>query len=233
MRKLAMIALVALAPGAALAQGMVNGAELGFAWSGFLANDVRAANNLALQGALEYGFTPKFAAQLDVAQHHYTYSNDEGVTATLHAIGHLGEATALGGFLGHEWVDGDHFEHYGLEAKHEFGLTTVEGYTAWVADENTDASIVGLSGRYAMSDALALGGRFETINTKDGIDTSALDATLSYAMPRGVTLDGSLGLIDGNEMDTEVTFGLGIRTTLGGNGVTFARRGVQELIPGN
>ena len=233
MRKLAMIAVVALAPGATLAQGTVNGAELGFAWSGFLANDVRAANNLSLQGALEYGFTPTFAAQLDLAQHHYTYSNDEGGNVTLHAIGHVGQATALGGFLGHEWIDGDHLEHYGLEAKHEFGLIGVEGYTAWIENDTTDASIIGLSGSYAMTDALSLGGRFETIDTEGGTDTTALDATLAYAMPRGVTLDGSVGLIDGNKMDTEVTFGFGIRTTLGGNGVTFGRRGVQELIPGN
>ncbi len=232
MRKFVTIALLSLTPASALAEGAVNGAELGFAWSGFLPSDTRAANNLALHGALDYGFTPNLAAQLDLAQHHYTYTNDEGGNVTLHAIGHVGQATALGAFLGHEWIDGDHLEHYGLEAKHEFGLIGVEGYTAWVENDTTDASIIGLSGSYAMSEALSFGGRFETIDTEGGTDTTALDATVAYAMPHGVTLDGSLGLIDGNKMDTEVTFGLGIRTTLGGNGVTFGRRGVQELIPG-
>ncbi|WP_444459977.1 hypothetical protein [Rhodobacter capsulatus] len=234
MHKIVPLALVAaLLPVAALAEGSVRGAELGFTWSGLAEGQQRHKNNLALEGAVEYGFTPGFAAQLDVAQHHFTNSNDEATNVTLHAIGHVNDGFAVGGFLGHEWVGGNHMEHYGLEATHDFGLLTVEGNATLLKNDGNDATILGLDGRYALTDALSLGGRVKTVNADHGSDTTAFDATLGYAMPSGVKIDGSLGLVDGNQSDRELTVGLGVKLLMGGNGVTFGKRGLSQSIIGN
>lgn len=234
MHKIVPLALVAaLLPVTALAEGSVRGAEIGFSWSGLLEGQQRHKNNLALEGALEYGITPGFAVQADVAQHHFTDSNKEATNVTLHGIGHVNDRFAVGGFLGHEWVGGNHMEHYGLEAKHEFGLLTLEGNATLLKNDGNDATILGLDGRYAMSDALSLGGRLKTVDADHGSDTTAIDATLGYAMSSGVKIDGSLGLVDGNRSDRELTMGLGVKLLMGGNGVTFGKRGLSQAIIGN
>lgn len=233
MQKIVPLALVAaLLPATVLAEGSVRGAELGFTWSGLIEGQERHKNNIALEGAVEYGFTPGFSAQLDVAQHHFTNSDKEATNVTLHAIGHVNDGFAVGGFLGHEWVGGNHMEHYGLEATRDFGLLTVEGNATLLKNDGNDATIFGLDGRYAMSDALSLGGRLKTVDADHGADTQALDATIGYAMPSGVKIDGSLGLVDGNRMDRELTVGLGVKLLMGGNGVTFGKRGLSQAIIG-
>lgn len=234
MQKIVPLALVAaLLPATVLAEGSVRGAELGFTWSGLIEGQERHKNNIALEGAVEYGFTPGFSAQLDVAQHHFTNSDKEATNVTLHAIGHVNDGFAVGGFLGHEWVGGNHMEHYGLEATRDFGLLTLEGNATLLKNDGNDATIFGLDGRYAMSDALSLGARLETVDADHGADTQALDATIGYAMPSGVKIDGSLGLVDGNRMDRELTVGLGLKLLMGGNGVTFGKRGLSQAIIGD
>ena len=234
MQKIVPLALVAaLLPATVLAEGSVRGAELGFTWSGLIEGQERHKNNIALEGAVDYGFTPGFSAQLDVAQHHFTNSDKEATNVTLHAIGHVNDGFAVGGFLGHEWVGGNHMEHYGLEATRDFGLLTVEGNATLLKNDGNDATIFGLDGRYAMSDALSLGGRLKTVDADHGPDTQALDATIGYAMPSGVKIDGSLGLVDGNRMDRELTVGLGVKLLMGGNGVTFGKRGLSQAIIGD
>ena len=236
MQKIVPLALiVALFPVTVLAEGSVRGAELGFTWSGLVEGQERHKNNLALEGGVEYGFTPGFSAQLDVAQHHFTNSNKEATNVTLHAIGHVNDGFAVGGFLGHEWVRGNHMEHYGLEATHDFGLLTVEGNATLLKNDGNDATILGLDGRYALSDALSLGARIENVNAYSAAkpDTTAIDATIGYAMPSGVRIDGSLGVVDGNQMHRELTVGLGVKLLMGGNGVTFGKRGLSQAIIGD
>lgn len=236
MQKIIPMALIAaLLPVTAMAEGSVRGAELGFAWSGLIEGQQKHKNNLALEGAVEYGFTPGFSAQLDVAQRHFTNSNDEGSTFTLHGIGHVNDGFAVGGFLGHEWIGGNHMEHYGLEATHDFGQVTVEGEASLLKNDGDDATILGLDGSYAMNDALSVGARFQNVNaySHDSSDTTAIDATIGYAMPSGVKIDGSLGVVDGNQSDREMTIGLGVKMQMGGNGVTFGKRGLAQAIVGN
>jgi len=236
MQKVLWIALAAaLVPATAIAEGSVRGAELGFSWSGLAEGHERHKNNLALEGALEYGFTPGFSAQLDLAQRHFTNTDHEASSFTLHGIGHVNDSFAVGGFIGHEWIGGNHMEHYGLEATHDFGRVTIEGEASLLKNDGNDASILGLDGSYAMTDALSVGARFENVNAyrASGSDTTALDATVGYALPSGVKIDGSIGLVDGNRSDREITLGLGVKMQMGGNGVTFGQRGLAQAIKGN
>lgn len=233
MQKLIIMAVVAaLAPVAALAEGSVTGAELGFNYSSFAEADARDTNKATLSGSLEYAFTNTFAMQADVAQNFYGLSNWNGSVVTLHTLAHLGESFALGGYFGHEWIDGNHVEHYGLEAKQTFGVISVEGELGKIVDGNSDATSMGLSGSYALTDQLSLGGGLRNVDDS-GDDYSRVDATAAYTMASGLQLNGGLGIVDKEGDDAETTFGFGVKKTFGGSdGTTFGSRGLQSLLPG-
>lgn len=228
---LTLAAVAALMPCAALAEGMVNGAEVGLSYSSLADGGARDAHKTALDGALEYGFSPNFAAELDVSQSYFGDDDLDGTALTGHAIYHGNGGLALGAYAGHEWIDDDGAAHYGVEAAKDFGQMTVQGQFGKIDAGAQLITSYELGAQTALNDQLTLGASYQGLEMRSR-DLVRADATLDYALPSGVKLSGSLGVMDGDGMDAEATFGLGVHATFGGKGATFGQRGLLAFMPG-
>ncbi|MFD2175314.1 outer membrane beta-barrel protein [Rhodobacter lacus] len=229
----ALACALVLAPLTASAEGIVTGAEVGLAYSSLADAGARGTHKTTLEGALEYGVTPRFGVQLDLAQSYFGAADISGTAFTTHGIFHADGGLSLGGYLGHEWVDGDDATHYGAEARKSFGTTTVSGQFGKIDTGNRMVTSYGVGADMMLSDQLTLGASYQALDTSTN-DMMRADARLGYALPSGVQISGSIGLMDGDGMDTEATFGLGIHTSFGsGRGVSFDRRGLMAFLPGS
>ncbi|SOC08231.1 porin family protein [Rhodobacter maris] len=224
---------LALLPMGASAEGVVTGAEVGLDYSSLADAGARGTHKTTLEGALEYGLTPRVGLQFDLAQSYFGAANVSGTAFTTHAIFHADGGLSLGGYLGHEWVDGDDASHYGAELRKSFGNTTVSGDFGKIDTGTRMVTSYGFGADMMMNDQLTLGASYQALDTSTN-DMMRADARLSYALPSGVEISGSLGLMDGDGMNTEATFGLGIHTSFGsGRGVSFDRRGLMAFLPGS
>ncbi|MFC3061363.1 hypothetical protein [Paenirhodobacter populi] len=225
-------ALCATAALPGMAQAEITSAEIGLDYSTFGDADARDAHKATLGGALEFAITPQFAFQGDLAQRYYGFANWKGTTFTGHGIFHAGPDTAIGGFVGKDWLSHDNGgEFYGFEARQSLGPIAVEGYGLYFDGEKEDGYGVGLRGDYQLTNQLTVGGRFDTLNTDMGMPR--LSATTSYEFAPGYAVNGELGYADPKNSDKEVFLTLGVKATFGpGQGVTFGGRGLQEILPG-
>ena len=219
----------------------VTGAELSLGYSGLADGGARDINKMTLGAGLEFALSPQVSVQGDLTKTWYGVMDGSGESYAAHGIYHLPSGVALGGFVGHDKIDGEGIDFYGLEAGGTFGAVDVEGALSWIdgsgrSGTGSDGFGFSLSGDYAIAPQLAVGGKFATI-TADSGDAWRLSGTGAYQILPGLQAQGEVGLYDGDGMDTETFVGFGVKATFGGDaitrsGTTFGKRGLQEFLPG-
>lgn len=228
---LAALGVAFLAPVAASAE--VTGASIGFDYSTFAKSGDWNRHKATLGGSLEYAITPNFSIQGDIAQRYYGVASWQGTTGTAHAIYHMMDGTAVGGYYGHDWMKGKDVNYYGVEASKQIDRVTYEGYLGYIGNNSALSGMnIGLSGKYAVTEKFDLGASFAAVDNDQ--DFTRLGATAGYKFDQGFMVTGELGIEDQARQDKEAYIGIGLKATFGGNnGTTFGGRGIQDLWPGN
>lgn len=190
----------------------------------------------SLQGALEMGFTPRFGMQVDLGLNAFSGIGKTATTATLHGIYHLTEKTSLGLFYDQDHLSGENVGFYGFEAGQNAANFDGEAFVAVGEDGGISTRLIGVSGRYTLSDTFGLGGSLQRANLEDGVAITRLgvkaDMELGQAAGAFVELGTLSGGLDGAS-GSETFVGIGANFKFGaGHGVTFGKRGVFELLPG-
>jgi hypothetical protein len=191
----------------------------------------------ALDGAVEFGITREFAIQADLGFHALNATDENATTYALHAIYHGDETSSYGLFYGNDDVFGGNLDYYGIEYGHESGPLGFETFLARGEEQDVSATEFGISGRYAVSDQLGLGARYDTMNFEGGLDASVVGLTADYAVVPGLQLTGELGSakldLDGVGSGSETYAKLGVTFKFGAErGATFGKRGLVNLLPG-
>lgn len=213
------------------AQAEILGAEVGFEHSTYLDATARDMHKSTLGGALDYALGSNVSVQADLSQRYYGLADWDGTTFGLHGIWHTGTGAAVGAFVGKDWLDNETMEFYGLEGAMRIGALDYEAFGTIADGEDRKSYMLGLRGEYAVNDQLSLGGHLATLNADE--DLVRLGATAKYEFLPGYLADAELGLADPDNSDKEVFLSVGIKAVFGpGKGVTFGRRGLQEILPG-
>jgi len=191
-------------------------------------------NSFSVDGAVELGFSPNFAAQLDLGYYNFGAIDDNGTTVALHGIYHLNDETSLGAFYGQDELDGDS-DFYGIEAVYETGKFEVEGYIGSTDNEGEDAGILGLYGAYGLTERLDVTGGYQIADLDDG-SLDRIEVGLKFKPVDEAVLSVSFGSAEVEafgESGSESFFSIGVEFPLGANkGATFGRRGILQLLPG-
>lgn len=233
MQKIILAAICAAVAMPHIATAEITGAEVGLDYSGLISSGKGDTNKSTLGGSVEYGITPQFSLQGDLDQRYYGAGSWKGNTGTVHAIYHTYDGSAIGAFVGRDWMRGPDSNFYGVEGLKNFGDVRVEGFAGYVSgsDENKGGTY-GMTAKYDLGNNWDVGGKFAMVDNDNNI--RRLSATTTYAFPAGYSIDAELGVSDRYLEDKETFIGLGIRATFGGNnGVTFGGRGLQQVYVGN
>ncbi|WP_415184414.1 porin [Phaeovulum sp.] len=236
MNKIALFALGATLMSAPAFAFEFNGGSLGLGYSAFTDDDIVAPDTTLsksmIDGSIEMGFTPMWAAQLDLAFADLDASNIDINNVTLHGIYHMDAATSFGAFIGRDDFDSDNLDLYGLEFRHDMQAISLEGYLGRSKDVGESDVMFGLGGRYAVSDQFGLGLNYDRI-TSDGSDISTIALGADYAVMPNVLLSAKIGSADLPFTGSETYFGIGVEYTFGPKGgTTFGPRGLTYILPG-
>ncbi|WP_226778966.1 porin [Oceaniglobus trochenteri] len=213
----------------------LTGGDVTLGYSAFTKDaDFRA---LSLEGAVEFGITPQFGVEVDLAYRDFGVSDENGSNLTLHGIYHLNDDTALGLFYGRDWVSGEHADYLGLEARSTFDAFRVEGYAAHGDSEGEKATFAGLSGGYALNDAFSIETSIDYVSFEDGASLRRVGLRGEYAFAPRVSAYaevGSVRVADQGFSDSETFVGVGASFALGDKkGATFGSRGILKITPGS
>jgi outer membrane scaffolding protein for murein synthesis (MipA/OmpV family) len=207
-------------------------AEIGFNYGAFVGNDLSGSNKSELSGSMEYAFSPKFSVQGDMALRYLDDTSFDSHAFTLHGVYNLNQSTAVGLFVGRDWVNSNSVDFYGVEAAGNFGQISYDGALTHLDGGGDDATTLSLAGAYALNDQLDLGGNFGYFDV-DGINLTKVGMTAGYDLTPGVKMTGEFGLMDFDGQTTESYIGVGIKATFGQKGgTTFDRRGYIDFLPG-
>ncbi len=207
-------------------------AEVGFDYGAFVGNDLSGVNKSELSGSMEYAFSPQFSVQGDMALRLLDDTDLDSHAFTLHGGYHLNDATAVGLFVGRDWVENGSVDFYGAEAAGQYGLISYDGALTHVDGDGADANALTLSGAYALNDQFDLGGRFGYMDIED-TDITQLGVTAAYDLSPGLKMTGEVGVMEFDGKTSESYIGVGIKATFGQQGgTTFDRRGFVDFFPG-
>ncbi|SMX31773.1 hypothetical protein [Actibacterium lipolyticum] len=207
----------------------LNGGEVQLGYSTF--PEETDLSRTALQGSVEIGFTQKFAAQLDLSHFNFDFANEDGQNVTLHAIYNVGPVVSVGAFYGMDKVADADLDFYGIEGGSQTQVFDTEAYLGYLDGDN-DGTLVGLYGRFAVSENWGLSASYDLADIDGGSDVSRYAFTVDYRMAQGIELFGQVGSVEIGD-DAEAYVGIGAKYRFGADGgVTFGRRGFLEQIPG-
>lgn len=229
--------LTAFAAAIALAsplQAEVTGGSIGLSHSAF--TDDKSVSKTSLDGSVEYRFNQQFSMQGDLSLNEFNESNISLRNLTLHGIYHLSPSTSLGAFVGIDRISGESANLYGLEFGSDMGRTDLEGYVAIGEEEDVDATLLGLSGRYAYTDAVGFGASLDYGDIDGVVDFTRFGVSADYNVTETVNLSAELGEFDinaGGFGGSETYIKLGATVKFGAKrGTTFERRSLTSLFPG-
>ena len=110
-----------------------------------------------LDGSVEFGFNRNFGIQADLGFHNLNFIDETGTNAALHALYHLNDQTSFGVFYGVDRIMGNSSDFYGIEVGQEGRNFDVEAYVGAGEGSGISGTVAGLSGRYNINEAFALG----------------------------------------------------------------------------
>lgn len=234
MRNLISTLLILTASTTAAQAFEVTGGEVELAYSAF--TDDSDFAKTALQGAVELGFNQRFGMQIDLGLHGFNGISDTATNLTLHGLYHVSDQTSIGLFYGQERLDGESVSLLGFEAGQEAAKFDGEVFVAIGEEEDLTVRLMGLSGRYAVSDKFGLGGSLQRADLEGGLDITRLGVKADMALGQSTSAFievGSLsGSIDGSS-GSETFVGIGADLKFGAaRGATFGKRGLFQMIPG-
>lgn len=216
-----------------LAQGF-SGAELSVETFAF--TDDFDIGHTSYSGGAEYALSRSFGVAANFSYFGLSALDTDATNLTIHGLYHLGGAATVGLFIGREWTDGVGADIYGLEGGTEFAGGTVEGFVGQIDGTDRDGTMLGLSGRYDFTDAIAATAELGRASLGEETNLTRLSVGGAYALAPGLDLYGNLGQITGESggADAEETFiGIGARVSFGANrGTTFGARSQYDIIPG-
>ncbi|WP_342075523.1 outer membrane beta-barrel protein [Yoonia sp. SS1-5] len=245
-------AVCALVSSAATAQG-ITGGELGFGYSTFLDDDIDTSL-YTFNGGVEIGFSPEFSLGLSGASYSAASGDEDNITdtnITVHGIFNLNDATALGVFVGRDFLAEEEIDpddptaeiaeattYVGAEARTSFAGGSVEGYLGFLdsdidGDDDVTQTIFGVEAAYeaAPSFDVLLGiDSYRVSDDDESITVTAVSIGGAYKIAGGPSIYGEFGnvSISGSDGDVDVSFGdesfvgLGVTYTFGPAGTDGA-----------
>lgn len=216
---------------ACFAQGF-SGAELGIEYTDSSAIEEFGGVNYygSAEFELAYGFSAAFSAS--------SYNFDVGTTdvsnLTAHLIYNVDAATALGLFIGQDYVDDDSSDIFGAELAYDFGLGGIEVYVGSSSDAaNNDFTIYGAATTYEMGSGFGLVANLDGLSGDD-FSSSALEIGGFFQLAQGPRFGATLGQLSfdtGGVDESETYFGIQASIGVGPNGgTTFGSRDGFEAV---
>jgi hypothetical protein len=216
-----------------------SGARVGAEYSRFSSKQDDGAgtsvtvDRATIDSGLEFAITPRISAQIDIVHHETTF--DSAQSYGLHAIYHLEDGAAFGGFLQREESGGSHVNGFGVEYARTMGAVDFELFASkFNGDAEDEATVFGGNGRYAMGgnfglilDAARVDFGEDTKLTRIalGTDYQVNDSTTLYLTGGSARLSRDLG------STSEGFVAIGAKINLG-RGTTFGNRSLLGLFPG-
>ncbi len=227
--------------GSARAQEVdVTGGELRFGY-GRMAGDEGGdtPSKTSLEGAMSFGFGDRFGAQADLALDRFNAEKVYGQSLVAHGALAISPLTHVGVFAGYERADGADATFFGAEVAVDTGVTAIQGYVQAGTEHGTGAegTIWGLKGHQGITPQLDLGGRLHLGSFGGDVDVTRVAATAGYRLGPAARIEAELGTADvdvpGLGRRDDAYLGVQATFTFGpGQGATFGRRGLLDLIPG-
>ncbi len=216
-------ALLALSAAPGLAQGFA-GAEISAGTSLF--EDGSDLGSATYGFGLEFGLTPRIGVSAELSWHGFGALGVDARSAALHGLYRFDMAT-IGAFVGQEATESSDATFYGLEALTTLGPADVEAYLLRAEGGSFDGSGFGLEGRFDIG---------RNLGARASLDLAEMDREArriaiggEYRLAGGPVLHAEIGQLD---LDGDGSAFIGIGATLGlGQGVTFGRRALSDLIP--
>lgn len=234
MQKTLSILLVLLATSTAAQAFEVVGSEARLGFSTLTGDTGVAKTNL--QGAVELGFGPRFGMQADLGLFVFKDLGDTATGITLHGLYHVTEQTSLGMFYGQERLNGETARLTGFEVGQTSASFSGEAHIALGKQGGNTMQLMGIGGRYSVSDKFGLGASLQRADLDNDADVTRLgikaDMALGQTATAFVELGNLAGGIDGSG-GSEGFVGIGADFKFGAkHGTTFGKRGLFDMLPG-
>lgn len=188
-----------------------------------------------LDGSVEFGFNRNFGIQADLGFHNLNFIDETGTNAALHALYHLNDQTSFGVFYGVDRILGESSDFYGIEVGQEGRNFDVEAYVGAGEDAGVSGTVAGLSGRYNINEAFALGLALHRVDIEN-LEVTRIGVTTDFTLTPGFAVLAEVGTVDASAFgysDSDTYFEIGARWSFGAErGATFGKRGLLELLPG-
>lgn len=234
MQKLFSTVLVILATTTAAQAFEVAGSEARLGYSTLTGDTGFAKTNL--QGAVELGFGSQFGAQADLGLYIFRDLGDTATSATLHGLYHVTDQTSLGMFYGQERLNGETANLTGFEVGQQSATFGGEAFIALGKQAGNTMQLMGIAGRYAVSDKFGLGASLQRADLDNDVDVTRLGIKADMALGQNATAFVELGNLAGGidgASGSEGFVGIGADFKFGAkHGVTFGKRGLFEMLPG-
>lgn len=222
--RLTVAALAAFTPGLAAAQGFT-GAELSVETS--LTSDIQDIGTAIYGGALEFGLLQRIGVAADISGIGYGAFGSDARNATLRGIYQLGDATALGFFVGQERYDTFDTNFYGFEGVTNLGVARVEAYLLQTDGGPQDGNVLGVSGAYDFSASISAIGSLDVASMDSQARRIAIGG--EYRLSGGPAVFAEVGQMNTGDED-EAFVSIGARIGIGPQGgTTFGRRSIADL----
>ncbi len=241
MRTILIAGLATAALPCAAQQVDVTGGELRFGYERPVdgEQDGETPSKTSLEGAMSFGVGRAFAAQADLALDRFDARGDYGKSLGVHGAYAISPLTHVGGFAGYESAGRADVTYFGGEVAVETGVTAVEGYVmaATEHDSGVEGTVWGIEGHQGVTPQLDLGGRLNLGSFDRGVDVTRIGLTAAYAVTPAARVEAELGTADvevpGLGSRDDAYLGVKATFTFGpGQGSTFGRRGLLDLLPG-
>jgi hypothetical protein len=211
----------------------VTGGTVGVSYSQFTGDNVTDLNKTSLTGSLNVGFTRQFSMQGDVSFNHFDAADSNVNNVALHGIYHANASTVFGAYYGQNTGSGDRLDYYGLEAGHDFGQFGAEAYVSHASEDGVSGSLYGVSGRYAVNDALGVNVAFDKLSV-EGLDAHRAQIGVDYTVSNAVTLSGDIGQAKVESTGSQTYVAIGAKLNFGKHkGATFQQRDLTRIVPGS
>ncbi|NBE06899.1 hypothetical protein [Paragemmobacter ruber] len=197
--------------------------------------DEMSVNRISGEGAFEFGLSDRASVQLDLGLFGFGASNAEGTNLVLHGIYDVNPQGSAGAFLGVDDVDGSSVNFYGVEYGQSFGTGGVEVYLARGKEAGVTGTVIGVEGKFALSEQFGLGVKLDNADFDGAVDVTRLGVKGIYALGQGSSVFAEVGSVRADAFGltgSEAFVGVGLSIEMGGEEATFGRRGLLSLIPG-
>ncbi len=223
-------AVLAAAAGSVQAQGFgFSGGEISAEALAY--SDGGDIGSTAYSGALEFSINRNISVAVDLGFYGLQTLDLQADTATIHGIYQLSDTVSLGAFYGRDQLEGSNATVIGIEGGTEFAGAAVEGYFAQLDGAGDNATLLGVSGEYGISDSISALGSFNIADLGDA-SSNRLAIGGQYAIASGPELWAEVGTMkidDGSSASNDTFLSIGARIEFGAaRGTTFGRRSLFE-----